>query len=344
MGRGRNNVVIKKISTVSKDDSDTLNTMFAQMTGAHDAEPDVIIPKIINTYKKIIKYNILFNTLLNFKEFTDRFTDYPEWFSEIKLFLSKLLETTKTDITKNYDLEILELYKKDVKDLNEFYKDLKNNEYLKKIIITGSNLSSFKKYLKDNEEDDSFINREPGITLKPLDFSQFDLKLIWNSENMTPLVKKFVLSIIKHAYKIGIELYDIVTSPDIDIKKFSKILVESISKMRKQIPRCDKAFDVIENSVKLLESNFTSYYKSSIEAENPSVIVENFIVDISTSQKANAVVTAQFRQIVAYLKQRGAQNNDPKVKKLFGMLNTQFSAIDKELGVKEVKEEPRDKN
>lgn len=339
MGRGRNNVIVKKISSVSKDDSETLHTMFAQMTGAHDAEPEVIIPKIINIYKKIIKYNILFNTLLNFKEFTNKFQEYTTWFNEIRDFLEKLIQSTNTDIKKDYDLEIFELHKKDPKKLNEFYKDFKNNEYIKKIIITGSNLSIFKKYLNEESDiDDSFINREPGISLKPLDFSDFDLKLLWNSENITNAIKKFILSIIKHTYKIGVEMYDIVTSPDVDIKKFSIILVESIGKMRKQIPRCDKAFDVIENSVKMLETNFTSYYRSSVEAENPSVIVENFIVDISTSQKANATVTSQFRKIVNYLKEKGSQNNDPKVKKLFGMLNNQFTTIDKELGVKDVVE------
>ena len=97
------------------------------------------------------------------------------------------------------------------------------------------------------------------------------------------------------------------------------------------IPRALKldGYDVVD-----VETNFKGYYKNSMEAENPSIIVESFILDVSTSQTASPLVTSQLRKIVSFLKQNSANINDPKIKKLFGMLGQQFNAMDKEFGVK----------
>ena len=277
MARGKGTVKIKKTSLASKDDTETLNKMFEQMTGTQNAEIDVIIPKFLKIHKRIAKYHKLFNILLGFNDFVELVSEYPVWLEEIKEFINKLVESTKTDLTKNYDedsieqISVLKQYSSD--EFNSIYKNLKDNSYIHTVIITGSNLSQYKKALANYSNlDDSFIKREPGLVLQPLAFSGLDLKLMWGLDNITVHAKKYILSILNHAYNLGIELYDIITSPDIDINKFSEILIESISKLRKQIPRCDKAFDVIENSVKLLENNFKTYYRSSVEAENPSII------------------------------------------------------------------------
>lgn len=333
MGRGRGTVKIKKVMPKgTQDDTNMLNSMFEQMTGSSNAEPDVILPKIISINTQIIKFNKLFSLLLNLTEFRSSFMEYDNWFVEIQEFLVKLLESTKVDITKKYTDEDYKMY--DEKQLNAIYKSLKENKFTKVLVITSSNLSKYKKYIEDPQNlDDSFINREPGLSLQPLTFSNLDLKIMWHSDNITQQSKKYMLSILSHTYKIGVSVYDTITSPDIDIKKFSSVLIKSISQMKKQIPRCDKAFDIIENSVKMLEGNFKDYYKNSVESENPSVIIESFIIDVSVSQKASPLVTAQFRRIVSHLQQKSKNIQDPKVKKLFGMLNGQFSMMDQELGV-----------
>ena len=153
------------------------------------------------------------------------------------------------------------------------------------------------------------------------------------SINGYPERQKYILNILSHTYKIGLDIYQVITSPDIDIKKFSRVLINNIEKMKKQIPRCNKAFDIIANSVHLLENNFDGYYKNSVEAENPSIIVENFIVDVSVSQNATASTTAQFRKIIMFMKKQSAGNKDPRVAKLFKILNSQFSIMQRETGI-----------
>ena len=51
------------------------------------------------------------------------------------------------------------------------------------------------------------------------------------------------------------------------------------------------------------------------------------------SQKANATVTTQFRKIIMFMKRQSANSKDPRVTKLFKILNSQFNMMQKETGV-----------
>jgi hypothetical protein len=336
MVKTRTKIIKKNISGSSAKDMNDLNVMFSQITGMSDADPEILIPKLDKVFKNIQEYNRLYNILLNFKPFTEKFSEYKYWFDEITEFLSDLITSTNVNIDGKYGPgEIQEYHSLDITKLNILYKDIKNNAAIKKIIITGSNLSPYKKNLESDSVDDIFIKREPGLILQPLAFSSLDLKTIWGMD-IDYRCKKFIISTLKHTYKLSIDTYDILTSPDVDIKKFSKLLIDNITRMKQMIPRCDNAFNIIENSVKLLETNFKNYFRSSVEAENPSLIVESFVVDISTTQKVSPVITSEFRKIIAFLReQNSAKSNDPKIKKLFSMLNSQFASMDTDLTVKE---------
>src|SRR6476661_3822418 len=336
MGRSKGGMVkTMKISPTSDSDMNNLTSMFNVLMGLSDADRDILLPKIVDVYKSIVAFNKLYSILLSFDSFTKMFSEYQFWFDEISEFLQELNKSTNTDITKNYDVDHnTGFHELDNAELNVFYKKLIDNSHIKNIIITANNLSLYKKYLFSEEKDYSFVNKEPGITFKPLSYTSLDLKIIWASD-ITDIQKKFILSILRRTYESGIKLYDIVTSPNIDIKAFSKKLISIISQLKKQIPRCDRAFAIIEKSVTMLENNFKSYFKNSVEASNPSIIIESFILDISSSQKS-ASTAGEFRRIMSFLKQHSAakNNSDPRLKKLFSMLNKQFSNIDNELGVK----------
>jgi len=329
MPRGR--VKVKRVFPKgSAEDAESLNTMFAQMTGAEDADPDIIIPKFIEINQLMIKYSRVFDLLLNFKDFIDSFPEYKEEFNQIKEFNDKIKDVCGLEITEE------SLKKQDIKTVNEVYSKLKQIKEVQMVIMTSGNMTQYKKYLEDSKNlSDSFIHQEPGLSLTPLKFSSLDFKKLWSSEKLTEMAKKYILNILSHTYTIGHKIYSIITSPDIDIKKFSTVMIVNIEKMKKQIPRCDKAFDIIANSVHLLENNFSGYYRTSVEAENPSIIIENFIVDVSVSQKASASTTAQFRKIIMFMKRKSAGSNDPRVAKLFKVLNNQFNMMQKETGIDE---------
>ena len=323
--RGAKVKTIKK-SNVSDDELKDLHKMFEQITGTSNAERNVLIPKINKIYKIIVEYNKLFNILLEFKPLTEQFENHSVWFEDIANFLKDLVASTEVNLDIRYEEDTSSKYHSmNDEELNAFYKSLKDKAELKKIIITGGNLATHKSHLMGDKPDDNFIKREPGVSMQPFAFSSFDIKLIWSHEDTNDKLKMFILSFLKKTYTKGIELYDVITSPDVDIKKFSGLLINSISKMKKQIPRCDKAFSIIEKSVHLLEDNFKSYFRTSVEAGNPNIIIESFMVDLTTSHKSNAVISGEFGRIINFLKEKGMQNADPRVKKLFGMLNGQFA-------------------
>jgi len=325
MPKGRANV--KKIIPKGDDqDTNMLNDMFEQMTGSQNADHEIIIPKFMRINEKISKFIKIYIMLLNFNEFVGNFNEYKAEFDEIKEFTKDLEKLVSKDLSESKMRQI----SKD--EINILYKALKNKKEVQSIIITSSNLGRYKKHLDENNLKDDFIKREPGLSLKPLAFTQLDIKVLWSSDKLTNMAKKYILNILSHTYKLGHEIYDTVTSPDIDIKKFSKILIDNIDKMKKQIPRCDKAFNIIRNSVEMLEDNFKGYYKNSVESENPSIIIESFIIDVSMKQKSNASITGQFRKIIMYMKKASGNVTDPRIKKLFGILNSQMAKMEQSTG------------
>lgn len=339
---GRSKSMVKKILPNNSDDSNELNEMFEQMTGSKGADPEIIIPKLIKLQSLLSKYSKVFNLLLSFDDFIKVFNEYHEEFNDIKNFTNCIKNIINVDENLSSD----ELEKMNVDSVNMLYKTLKEKEEIQTVIITSSNLKNYKRYISDkNNLKDDFIKREPGISLTPFHFTKLDLKKLWASDKLTIMAKKFILSILNHSYVIGHDIYETVTSPDIDIKKFSRVLISNIDNMKKTIPRCDKAFNIIRDSVELLEDNFKGYYKNSIEAENPSIIIESFIVDVSLSQKTNATITGQFRKIIMFMKKQSSNSNDPRVKKLFKILNSQFDLMSKKTGVvdPEEPEEPEEK-
>ena len=330
-------IKVKKIvSKKMNSDQETLTDLFEQMTGVKDADTSIILPKYISVMNMLRKFYKLYNLLTTLDIFAETFSEYV-WINEIKIFLTQLVEQCGVNPDTEYKEETLqqELFEKKIDEkehINTVYRQVKTSQVIKKIMVTSANLAPFKIHLSLDTPSDTFIMREPGNTFMPLNFSSLDLKVIWNY-NVEPKCKKFVLSILQHTFKLSYAIYDIIYSPDVDINEFSTVLISTIAKLRKQIPRCDRAFDVIENSVNMLRSNFKDYFRLSVESENPSTILESFIVDVASSQQANPTVVLQFRRITAFMKKNAANNNDPRVKKLFKMLNMQFTKIDDELKV-----------
>ena len=335
MPRGNSNV--KKISLSNTEDANVLNDMFEQMTGSKNADVDILIPKILKIFEQLNKFSKLYKLLLGFTEFIDCFKQHNNHFDSIRQFVDNV-EKILNDNARINELSLKGMNKDDVNTIYNFLKDVTE---VQNIIITSSNLGKYKRYLENkNELKDEFIKREPGLSLTPFSFTKLDLKILWASDDLNNMAKKYILNILHHSYVIGHVLYDTVTSPNIDIKKFSKIIVENIDKLKKILPRCDKAFDIIKKSVELLENKFKDYYRNSVEAENPSIIIENFIIDVSMSQKASASVTNQFRKIIMHMKKQVSNNNDPRVNKLFKILNTQFDLMAK--NVPDAKEDEKE--
>lgn len=316
----------------SSESIDDMNGMFEEMMGVKDAEKSIILPKFVDVRNKAIHLYNIFMKFANCQIVTD-FPHTKEGMDDIKDFAAKMKESV---VFNELEKDKVETYENvEQKDFNELYKKLKNNNYIQNLVVLCSKLKQYHTFLNDKTTlKDNFIGQEPGLSFQIFSFSRFDLKLLWASNNIKQAVKDYVLLILHHIYIDTLEIYKIITSPDIDVDKFIALLMAAISKIRKipQLSRCKNAIRRIESSVSLLKNKFNSYYRDSIASGNPNMIIENFIVDVSNQGKADSSLTREFRVIIQYMHKTSVEQNrfnDPKVKKLFDLLNSNFSMMEK---------------
>ena len=323
-------------------DKNVIN-MFNQMLGTDDADPSIVIPKYelvrskVQSLSKILSAateDVLRKSFPEEKNGCDDIMKYVESLNSIEY-----KEVPPTD----------KLTPEVAKEICSAYMTLKGINSIKVIILTCKNLIGYSgKFGVGEKFDDSFIARIPGFEFSPFPFSSLNIKQIWMSPHINDRIKKYIFTVMNIVLDISKIVYKTLTSPDVDVKEFSKAIISSIAQVKKQIPRCEKAFAKIEQSVSLLEGNFDGYYKDFIQSQNPSTIIESFVVDVSQSGGGDAQTTRQFRKIINYY-QKATQGkiNDPKIKKVFDMLSANFSAMEggaeKPEDYEDVKDDERDK-
>jgi hypothetical protein len=327
---------MKKVKVAKKQlaDKNVVN-MFNQMLGTEDIDPDIVVPKYstikgkVQSLSKILSAatdDVIRRMFPDEKEGCDDIMKYTEALNSINFLDIPTADKLTPEISRS---------------ISEQYTNIKNNNDIKIIILTCKNLIGYAEKLSvGNDFDDSFIARIPGFEFSPFPFSRLNIKRIWASPQITERTKKYIFTVMKIVLDISKDVYRILTSPDVDVKEFSNAIINSISQVKKQIPRCEKAFAKIEQSVSLLEGNFDGYYKDFIQSQNPSTIIESFVIDVSQSGGADSQTTRQFRTIINYYrKATQGKIKDPKIKKVFDMLNDNFNAMEEHTNKTNVKKE-----
>lgn len=351
-----------KVSVAQKTMKDPeLIDMFNKMVGASDPDPTIVIPK----YEEIMNNSIeMIQILESFikSPFARVFiNDFHKAFLEIKEFIDKSkpqLEELKLekndkifsgeDLNKlNDNPEKIQEYLSNIEfrykitKLGEMYVKLKDSPVIKESIMTARSLKNAVMLEKqrsgttihDLEEKDNlssnFIIKSDGDFMILFNFTSLDFKQLYYHDLMNSQFSKYILFVLHLIYKKVLNIVKEITSPDIDVDKFSELLVKNIDEIRKHIPRCDKAFDKIKQSVSLLKTNFGEYYKDFISSQNPGIIVENFVIDVAKSSNADISTTRQFREIIKFYRSH-MQNRikDPKIKKIFKMLGANLDILE----------------
>lgn len=263
-----------------------------------------------------------------------------------KAILSKVLE--QTEETKKYK-EGIHNFVQDCKEISEwsefgrnplevgvFYKKCKESKTVADCISICRNLNKFKKSLGDDLSDD-FIKSQSTKDLVIFPFCDFDVKFLYIYGNIDDSVKKYIMIFLSVLLKSTKEIYEVITSPDIDIDKVSKIVVDVIASTKKMLPRCGKAFSKLESSMELLKKNFADYYKDFLSTKDQSTIITNFIADCTKEEvdksdetgRSDIELTRQFMEITNFFrKQSAGKVKDPAVAQLLEFLDKQFEALD----------------
>jgi len=348
-----------KVATKTMKDPELIE-MFNQMMGASEPDPQIVIPKyegLLGVCKDFV------NLLIRFvKSPVNQIPENAEALGDIVKFIKAAQESIASltlaekpnkimmqhgldNINKNP--ELMEKYLQNVADrydiveLGKYYMNLKDSIVVKEMLMTAKNIRVLLRNEKErthSKTDDlessipseKFIVRAEGISVELFNFTRMNFKMLLSS--VDEKMRNYILIFLQMVYKKCTEGYKISTSPDIDVSKFSEVLVRSINDIRKHIPRCDKAFDKIEESVKLLQTNFDGYYKDFIQSQNPGIIIENFVLDVAQDSNADPQTTLQFRKIINFYKDHMKKQNikDPKIQKLFDMLGQNLDVLEKQ--------------
>jgi hypothetical protein len=319
-----------KVKTIKKqlgNNTDELNSLFSQLLGQEDSlDPMIILDKYDKLKSEIYTVNQLltrFNVnILDILSKTDKsFLDYKK---DIEFFINTSNnEFNKKDMTLN--------------TIVSTYKRIKECDSINKILILCKNLIQHKQSIANKDKlSDRFIYNEPGDELLLFSFTNLNFKFLFRHPDFNiesnKRMKPFIMLTLHLLFKVSYSIYDIITSPDIDIEKFSKIIISSISEAKKSIPRCDKAFNKISNSIDMLTGNFNNYYKDMVQSKNPSIILESFLSDLaSDTDNSDMECVFQLKKIVEFYKNKTVKSGaikDPRINQLFETIQDKFNMLD----------------
>jgi len=327
MAKGRKQY--KTIASNGEIDQTQLLDMFQQLTGdPSKLDPNIVRDKYQRLKNDIIRCNKL---LLKFKEaildnlYTKRNVDACFDFQVEQLVEFVKRSSEYIDVEPENDQQMIAVYQalKDSFIIEEYLKVCKILRQNEDCVKDRCNLS------------DSFIKRSVGEDFYLFDFAKINFKHLFThilEENFTDReeladCKRYILVMCNMFYITTGDIYTMVTSPDVDIDKLSELIIDAITAAKKQVPRCDKAFRLIENSVDMLKNGMSSYYKDFVASGNPAVIFENFINDISNDLHIDKSTLCQFKRIIFHFRKK-ANEMPKKNSKLDGVFTTLDKIMD----------------
>lgn len=345
-----------RIKAVKQKDKDVAQ-LFNQMLGAGDSiNMNICYPKYVNM-KSYIENILKTLELLHSSPALRKYPQFAENIEEIKRFVghsrNHMKDLFPLDFTEfEWNLNLLE--ESDKQKFAKVYNDLKSDKLVGTCISICDSLINYRKHIQ-NPDDlcHKFIINMPGVDFSPLPFSNLNIKQLFillstdaqpsgagtlatsNSINVSQKFIELTLLILNKLYCLTMKLYKCYSSPDIDVKEFAEVVMSNLKEVKKQIPRCDKAFKKIEESVAMLQDNFGTYYKDFVETKNQTIIMENFVLDVAKNTKADSETTRQFSEIIKHYKKIAQQQiKNPQLKMLFDKVNDNFNQLEKHSNIR----------
>lgn len=297
-----------------------------EFCNAHFVRPESHTPVLYGLYKRFVemhsKYKGASDQLICDTEFTDSL--------ECKIFFKEL--TDEINVVENGMKESI---------IIEF-KGIQKCTFTNSIVTVLSSLVQYARYLNDayinsltaatGKPKPSFIVLISASTYTPLSpFSSIDFKsdLINKPELTTDY-----LTNLKDIYTNASIIYDVVTTPNININKFIQTYIGAICTLEKDLPDCVPAFNELRNSAKMLTVNFGDQYREFLVTGNQLNFGVNMFQSIAEGAQSTKVMSAgiirQFKKIMRHVNKK--LRNAPKigsVGKLTGRLAEMIKVIDR---------------
>lgn len=341
-------VKIKQVkkNNVSKESLSDVSSLFDKMFGDNPIlDPDLIytrcedIKKYIINLKLIVdifyKHTMIADICTENKHLNDDYEKIGDFIKELEKYINNemqfiytLDEMRKTNITLNDIMHENSYDEEKSKELTEYYKKIKSSEFINVAIELLKNMQPHKKFISDSSFNDcKWLESLPGHSYEIFPFSSLNIKFIYsyNFHNTDDNYhrKKFIANIFNKLFKCCLALYNIITEVDFDISKFTDIILNNIDSLKKELPRCDDAFDVISQALTKIKTNFKHYYKDFELTSDPTIIIQNFIKDIYDDNKSNPIIISQLKKIISHFSNKIKSNSkvSPMVANLIDNLN-----------------------
>lgn len=338
---------IKKNENVNKNSLDDVSSLFNKMFGDNPVlDPDIIYTRCdeIKNYlcklKQIIdvfyKFEMIKDICIENIQLSDDYENIQKFIIDLEKYIKdemcfkyKLEEMRKKNYTINDVVQGDKLYDAEKsKELTEYYKKIKSGEYVNVAIELLKNLQPHKKFISDDSVCDCrWINELPGQTYDIFPFSSLNIKFIYNynfnDETNNVQKKKFIANVLNKLFKCCHAIYNLITDIDFDISKFTDIILNNIDLLKKELPRCDNAFDVISTALHKIKDNFKHYYKDYETTNDPTIIIQNFIKDIYDDNKNDPILIGQLKKIISHFSNKIKSNSkvSPNISNLIDNLN-----------------------
>lgn len=344
--------IIKSKLSNSLNDGDLLNAFSGILNSGVNGEMsdlNIIYPKYIEmkTQTKIIIcriadfYDKILKGKQHFNEQTKMFIPFYNSLKNNYRDIFNLTELPSTQLIPDYSV----LSKEENIKFSDGYKKIKDCDLIKTIVILCANIKKIHKYLfpeeYHNHDSDqpvpeiniNFILRIPTLTYTPFaPYCDLDFKSLYSSRNLSNDDKKECCDLLKFIYSNSYILYKVVISPDIDVDEFIYVMKIHINSVKTQIPRCEKAFSKIENSMGIFKDNFNDYYKEMVITKAPMNILISYISDVSKDTDVDATTSMQFKKIIAYFNKKTSSIKDPKANAIFDKIQEHMNILDVIMG------------
>jgi hypothetical protein len=323
-----------KIPLTGKDEG--ITEMFNNMLGAGSVNLTISYPKYLrirNLCKSIVK---IFLALADCPYLKTN----PEFVAERAELLEFCTATQATiDTLFSMDLSEYEWNLETVDDgirkkFTEVYEAAKKSQLVNTFIVTCDRLVPYKQNFNDPDKlNPKFITCMAGAEWRPFSFVSINYKTLLSQANIKENSVRFFMTVLYKVFDFSYKLWQETVSPDVDVDQFVNVIMENMDEIKKRAPelaRCGKAFKKITESVELLKSNFTSYYRDFVETKDSTVMMQNFVIDVSKQTGSDPEVMREFREIIKYYKKLAKQQpNNPKMKALFDKVQESFSQLEK---------------
>jgi len=338
---------IKKTDNINKNSMDDISSLFGKMFGDNPVlDPEIIYTRYNNIKSYLSKLKQIIEIFYKFEIINDICTENVQLlddYNKIHIFINDLDTYIKNEINFKYNLDEMRkpnytindvmnsdnLYDMEKsKELTEHYKKIKKSEYINVAIELLKNMQPYKTYISDDLITEcKWLSDLPGHTYEIFPFTSLNIKFIYDYKfedvSINVQKKKFIANVFNKLFKCCSAIYNLITDVDFDISIFTDIILNNIDSLKKELPRCDNAFNVIIIALNKIKTNFKHYYKEFEITNDPTIIIQNFIKDIYDENKSDPILISQLKKIISHFSNKIKSNTKipPNISNLIDNLN-----------------------